>query len=67
MGSDSNLIRIWRMNGCVFVRGVGVDVGVGADLDKEFFGCDVWVLSELLEIFFFLVLLEVLALVLVLT
>ena len=24
------------MNGCVFVRGVGV--GVGADLDKEFFG-----------------------------
>ena len=26
-----------RMNGCVFVRGVGVGVGVGADLDKEFF------------------------------
>ena len=43
MGSDSNLIRIWRMNGCVFVRGVGVGIGVGADLDKEFFGCDVWV------------------------
>ena len=52
MGSDSNLIRIWRMNGCVFVRGVGVDVGVDADLDKEFFGCDVWVLSELLGDFF---------------
>ena len=33
MGSDSNLIRTWRMNGCVFVRGVGV----GADLDNEFF------------------------------
>ena len=44
MGSDSNLIRTWRMNGCVFVRGVGVGVGVGvgADLDNEFFGCDVW-------------------------
>ena len=38
MDSDLNLIRTWRMNRCVFVRGVGVGVGVVADLDKEFFG-----------------------------
>ena len=48
MGEKNNgfgfeLIRTWRMNGCVFVRGVGVGVGAGADLDNEFFGCDVWV------------------------
>ena len=29
--------------GLFFVRGVGVNVGAGADLDNEFFGCDVWV------------------------
>ena len=50
MGSDSDLIRTW----CVFIRGVGVGVGVGADLDNEFFGCDVWVLFEVLGDFLFL-------------
>ena len=43
MGGVRIRIRTWRMNGFVFVRGVGVGVDVGADLDNEFFGCDVWV------------------------